>query len=161
VPPRQLCPPVPQWLERVCLRCLDKDPARRPSVAELIQALEPGRAGEEAIEATEVEATDLSRHRRRWSRRGLMAAALVAVISGLALWASLRGGQAGEEENEAAAGGGPPAREVRAPLEASMTVKVFNKPSKPWLSIEQPGSLPVRPDELVRVEVKLNRPAYS
>ncbi|HEY1186941.1 MAG TPA: HDOD domain-containing protein [Gemmata sp.] len=40
IPPRRLRPDLPQWLEDVVLRLLDKNPARRfPSAAELVTAL--------------------------------------------------------------------------------------------------------------------------
>src|SRR5262249_55461660 len=39
VPPRQLNPRVPEELERLCLCCLDKDPDRRPTAAELVSEL--------------------------------------------------------------------------------------------------------------------------
>jgi CHASE2 domain-containing sensor protein len=46
VPVRRLCPGVPAALERVCLRCLEKDPGRRyPSAAALLRALARARDG--------------------------------------------------------------------------------------------------------------------
>jgi serine/threonine-protein kinase len=38
-PPRALNPRIPASLERLTLRCLDKDPARRPTAAQLTEAL--------------------------------------------------------------------------------------------------------------------------
>jgi formylglycine-generating enzyme required for sulfatase activity/tRNA A-37 threonylcarbamoyl transferase component Bud32 len=40
VPPRRLRGLVSTALDRLCLRCLEKDPARRPALAELIEALD-------------------------------------------------------------------------------------------------------------------------
>jgi serine/threonine protein kinase len=40
VPPRQLREEVPEVLEDLCLRCLEKDSAKRPSVAGLIEQME-------------------------------------------------------------------------------------------------------------------------
>jgi serine/threonine protein kinase len=46
LPPRRVRPDVPSELEAICLRCLEKDPARRfHSAAELADALRTGQAG--------------------------------------------------------------------------------------------------------------------
>ncbi|HEX5273411.1 MAG TPA: serine/threonine-protein kinase [Gemmataceae bacterium] len=78
-PPRRLRPEVPVELERVCLACLEKDPARRcPSASALAGALRDWLDGRTVV---------LPRARRpKWRRRvaaGLAALLAVAVATGL------------------------------------------------------------------------------
>jgi hypothetical protein len=84
VPPRRLQPKVPRDLETVCLKCLQKEPARRYASAEaLAEDLRRFRAGE-PIQARPVGPVE---RLGRWCRRnpalaaagGLAATALVAV----------------------------------------------------------------------------------
>jgi hypothetical protein len=42
-----------------------------------------------------------------------------------------------------------------------MVVKLFHPETKPWVPIDRPGALPARQRELLRIEVKLDRPACS
>jgi hypothetical protein len=79
---------------------------------------------------------------------------VVAVV--LPVWLSR------DRRTEGPAGGDGPA-EGTAPLQVKMTVRIFDKANpgrKPWLAIDQPGALPVRPGELVRTEVELDRAAH-
>jgi hypothetical protein len=92
-PPRKLVPGLPRDLEAICLRRLDKNPARRyASAALLVDDLERFLAGRPTV------ARPLSRFERvlRWARRrpGQAAAAaigltaLVLMLGGLALYSS-------------------------------------------------------------------------
>jgi WD40 repeat protein len=87
VPPRRLQPGVPRDLETVCLKCLQKQPARRyASALELAEDLRRFRAGE-AIRARPV-----GRAERlwRWCRRNPAPAGLiVTLVLGIALTTGL------------------------------------------------------------------------
>jgi serine/threonine-protein kinase len=83
VPPRRLRSSVPAGLETLCLRCLEKDPQRRPSLSALIEGLERFPAG-----AAAPPTVPLPRPTRRRPTRRLAAglAAAVLLAGGLA-WA--------------------------------------------------------------------------
>jgi WD40 repeat protein len=89
VPPRRLQPGVPAALETICLKCLDKDPARRyASALELADDLARFQRGE-PIRARPQPAW---RRALRWARRRPgAAAAVLAVIVGLAASVALWG----------------------------------------------------------------------
>ena len=80
-PPRQLRPSVPEGLERICLRCLEKAPRDRyASAEELAENLERYLRGED------IEGTSLPARVRRWTRRE---PELVSRLGGLGLMAAL------------------------------------------------------------------------
>jgi serine/threonine protein kinase len=86
VPPGRLRPNLPRDLERVCLKCLEKDPRRRyASAAELADDLRRYRTGQV------VQARPAAPQRRlwRWSRRNPVAASLLLAVtlgSAFGLW---------------------------------------------------------------------------
>jgi serine/threonine protein kinase len=83
VSPRRLVPAVPAALEALCLRCLDKDPARRPTAEELAAALEQWEASDRG------DTVPIPTPSRRRSRRLAVAGALVLVVmAGVGAWAS-------------------------------------------------------------------------
>jgi hypothetical protein len=90
LPPGRLRPGVPRDLETICLKCLQKDPARRyPTVAALADDLRRFLAGE-PIQARRARAWERA---AKWARRRPAAAALLAVAillplgaAALALW---------------------------------------------------------------------------
>jgi serine/threonine protein kinase len=81
-PPSELNREVPHDLELICLRCLEKDAARRyPSAAALAQDLERFLTGE-AVEARDV---GLGRRLLRWSRREPALVAHLITLGGCTL----------------------------------------------------------------------------
>jgi tetratricopeptide (TPR) repeat protein len=87
VPPTRLQPRVPRDLETICLKCLDKDPARRYATADDL-ADDLGRfLNHEPIRARR---TSPVVRALRWARRRPSAAALV-VVSAVALFTLLAG----------------------------------------------------------------------
>jgi serine/threonine protein kinase len=88
VPPRQVRPTVPVDLETICLKCLDKQPARRYlSAAALADDLRRFLADEPIL----AKPINWWGRLRKWSRRRPAAASLIAV-SGLAVFFALLGG---------------------------------------------------------------------
>jgi serine/threonine-protein kinase len=78
VPPSQLLPKLPRDLETICLKCLEKDPARRyPDVAALAEDLRRFQAGEPIV------ARPVSGPERlwRWCLRNRRVAALAAAVA--------------------------------------------------------------------------------
>jgi eukaryotic-like serine/threonine-protein kinase len=113
VPPRRLVPQVPLDLETICLKCLQKEPARRYATAAAL-ADDLGRF----LRGEPIRARPVSRTERlwRWSRRNPLATAFLATLAlgvlamaGLAWWAlderdqAARHAQQAEENAERAA----------------------------------------------------------
>ncbi len=82
VPPSQMQPSVPRDLDTICLKCLQKDPARRyPGARELAQDLRCFLSGE----AIHARPAGWLEHGVKWIRRHPLAAALAAFVLLMAL----------------------------------------------------------------------------
>ena len=130
-PPRQgaAANEIPAELERICLKCLNKEPTGRYT-----------------------NAGDLAADLRRWlrPRRGRRKAALAAGLATVAALTVL----AAVVFHKAA--GPPPA------LRGALNVLIWNNdlPARRGLSLRDPGALPLRRNDRIRVDADLNRPAY-
>jgi hypothetical protein len=146
---------APRRLERICLKAMAADPAERYATAdELRRALE--------------------RFLGRPRQMGVAAGVLLALALGFAFsWRPTAPPRAPVEPgpNVAGTSAGPAARPVAvpapapdrtAPLHGGITLWV-NEPGstlRRGLRLHQPGAVPVKPGDEVRVEARVNRPAY-
>jgi serine/threonine-protein kinase len=144
-PPRRVNPRVPRTLDRICMKALSADPARRyPSAAALEQ--------------------DLHRYLRR-PRRMAVAGATVAGLLAVAVLAWPR--NQGVPSGQAVLPSPPGASAVRAEprpavLSGDLTVRVWSSGArgKHGLRVQDLGALPVRTGEQVHLEARLTEPAY-
>lgn len=86
VPPRRMQPGIPRDLETICLKCLEKSPARRyPTAAALAEDLRRFQAGE----PIQARPSNLVERAWKWSQRRPAVAALLAavVVAGVSLLA--------------------------------------------------------------------------
>ena len=143
-PPRQIKPDVPDELERICLKCLQKQ-----------------------ITARYTTAGDLARDLRRWPRPKpprppiYLLVIMVAVVLGVsfsACYALFR--QVGGPLLPV----GPdtvrrlPQSELRGVVD--VLVWDIQNPTRRGLTLREPGALPLRANDQVRVRAELSRPAY-
>jgi serine/threonine protein kinase len=103
-PPRQLNPQAPEPLEAICLKCLNKDPARRyPSAAALAEELRAARLPEECGDPARLPGAAVSpvtaplswrtgtppstmQGLKGWRKGALVTAAAVAALAAAGLW---------------------------------------------------------------------------
>jgi serine/threonine-protein kinase len=84
-PPSELVPGIPQGLEALCLRCLEKDADKRPTAAELAGELEQVSAPLTPT-VTFHEAPPVRPRRRVWVAVGVLALLVCAGLSGWTMW---------------------------------------------------------------------------
>jgi hypothetical protein len=136
-PPREYNRSIPRPLESIVMRALAADPDQRyPSATALRLALRG--------------------YRQRHTRRALIALAVVPALA-LMLW-NLRQ----LEPRPAPSNALPLAAPVPAALTGELVVRVWTpdgKGKQGW-SVREPRSLPVLAGEIVRLEARLNQPAY-
>jgi serine/threonine protein kinase len=169
-PPRSPRGEVPAALEAICLRCLRKDPADRyPSAAALAEELGGFLAGETISARPEAaEPPQPDRRRRLWP---IVAAALVLVAGAAVVLAPRRRGHKPPEAIAALAKARPSPSSPSTALKGSIDIVVYGsavpgpddfKPSKARqrLRLHNPWALPLRPNDWIRIEAQMNRPAY-
>jgi serine/threonine protein kinase len=152
---------IPQGVERLIRRLLAK-PARDRygSAREFVDALDAAVAAEEP-----------GRPRPRIWRRAGLAAGLLGAVAILAVIAIDRrpGRDTGARDRSTQLDPGPVIQPPNGtasdplPLSGELTVRVWTpdgRGKRGW-KIEEPGTLPVLPGELVHLEARLNRPAYA
>ncbi len=109
VTPTQLQPKTPRDLETICLKCLEKDPARRyPDVLALAEDLRRFRAGEPIVARPVSTAERLWRWCKRnrrvaWLSAGLALSLLIVTIGSVVAAVTLRAANAVAEEKRAQA----------------------------------------------------------
>jgi len=166
-PLRMIDDTIPAELERICLKCLAKDVTGRYSTAR-----------------------DLARDLRRWQRPRrwsfvLAVAAAVLVMILVKLWtdepkpandgrhtpeagthasreASHQEMPISEHPGQAVAPGLEPKEPTEPPLDGAVNAMVWNPEisNRRRVLLDKPDYLPLRAGDLVRIEAKLNRPAY-
>jgi tRNA A-37 threonylcarbamoyl transferase component Bud32 len=171
--PSQFRPALDPRLGALIMQALAKEPEQRPQSAQAFSdSLRSWLESAPAVTDTPVEQPPgaHSTPRRRWwrTRRGLVAAAavLVACVGAFTTAALWNGDGAGRRDS------GDPALAVNKPfafaqpLNGNLIVTISSDRdlgpiTKRHLPVDQRGALPVRNGELVYVEARLNRPAYS
>ncbi len=130
-PPRQLVSGIPLGQERVCLRCLAKQPSQRYATA-----------GDVARELR------MLGHDRRpvWPRLLLAAMVLASIIAAITLWRPAR--------NDYRVLRVP----LEATLE--LLVWDVERPDRQGVRLVEANTLPLRHGDQVRINVQLNQPAY-
>jgi serine/threonine protein kinase len=148
-PPRQLKPRVSRSLQRICLKALAADPEDRYATAAAL--------GE-----------DLRRHLRPPRRLLLLTGTLAGLLlAGGVTWLAISGfghspplslvpGRPNELDRSALT---PVAR---PPLSGELAVRLWTPEGrdKRGIRVDEPGALPARNGEWVRLEAELNQPAY-
>jgi hypothetical protein len=185
-PPRRHVPGVPAELEALCLRCLDKEPARRPTAGELAGALErfasqstdspgaawtpppavgagpddPTRALPGALPA--VPPVHLGR-RRSWRLAAVVCLGVaVLALAGLGAWGVFGPGREGGKKESGDRGEEPV---VLAPLQVK-ELRVLHYATRPGEESEFMGRLGDRSDkahfnDAVQIQVDLSAPGYA
>ncbi len=153
-PLREACPEVPEELEAICLACLCKAPAERPTAAELARRLE-GSLSELGAQAWAT--PDFHRGRPPWP---IVAGALVALLVAFGLWAALHGRHDGTPDGGTTAAGDPPSQQ--APLEVKLRVLHYERRGDADVLVGPIGgkSMEALFNDRVVVQAEFSEPAY-
>ena len=148
--PRELVPGIPPALEALCLRCLAKDAANRPTAAELAAGLDRLSAPDPLPLAVDYSPPP---HRRRYRRRLLIAALVAGVVlpSALLWWRLTMPKQPAPDALPE-----PVARvRITGTLDAEMMRK--DDPLRKGIPLTDPAARPLRPGDRIRLHATLNR----
>jgi hypothetical protein len=146
-PPRELAEGIPPALEALCLRCLAKNAADRPSAAELAAALDHG------PDTVALPAAPPRPRRRRWFVAAVAVLALAVPLAVLAWRLSRPAGQPAVA---------PPVAPAVVPLKGYLDAQMTRPgdPLRQYVALSDPAARPLRPGDQIRVRAELNRPAY-
>ncbi len=173
-PPRSVAPEAPAALEAICLRCLRPAPGDRPTARELAEMLERFLASGAA--PTVAFARPARRRHWRW-----LAAAAAVLVAGPLVWRAVwppprpaseqvnKGPDEAEKKERpprpVVQPGGPKKKEpAPAPLPIVLRVRLYRDgPKKKALEQGELGknTFAAKFGDLVRLEVKLSRPAHA
>jgi serine/threonine protein kinase len=137
-PPRMVDDSIPIKLERIILRCLNKDvSARYQTASDLSTALKKWRSGFQPT-----------------LKRIAFATAVIAVLA-IVIWRNVRP----QIDNSDRV---PPTPPPQRPLSGDLDVLLWSPDNREHVrqSIRDPGALPLKTDDRVRVEAQLNQAAY-
>jgi hypothetical protein len=134
--PRELNPKVPRPLERIVLKALAAEPAQRYATAAEFRA-----------------ALRRYRHRYRYRAATCLAGVLLLAALSFPVWLGLVRGRYSRPE-----GPTPPP----APLTGAVNVLIWEpgNSSRQRLALGEPGAMPLKAGDQIRVEARVNRPAY-
>jgi serine/threonine protein kinase len=148
-PPRMIDDTIPPELERITLRCLAKDIRDRYCTAADLAADLTRWSSAATTELISVGAVRRATRPRKVALWACVVCGAVVTVGFL----GIRGFQPAPLAHTNAS----------APLSGDVKVQVFSSDKsslRQGLSLEEPGALPLRKDDRVRVEAALNRPAY-
>jgi serine/threonine protein kinase len=153
--PDELRGKIPPALEALCLRCLDKEAARRPKADELASELER-LLSFDTLPPTEPYRTPAPRRPRRrvLAAVGVLALLLLAGLTGWKLWPLPKPVPDDFPKSRPAA-----VVPLRGVLDAEMR-REGDRLRNQFIPLSDPAARPLRPRDEIRVSVELNSPAY-